>query len=329
MKINFKRRALLGASVLSMALFGALSAHSADAWPSRHITLIVPFPAGDTTDILGRNLAKHLSKRLGQPVVVENKPGGGTLLGSRYVALAKPDGYTLMLTTSALTVMHHTRDDVKLNLATDFESIAVVGEPALVLAANPDVPAKNVTELIAWLKANPGKANFATYGVGSLYHLGAEMFSQQAGVEMNYIPYNGGAPAMNDLIAGHVQLMFNAFRMIGPMVKEGKLRAIASANMQRSTMYPDVPTVAESGVPGFSIGTWYALFAPKGTPTEIVGKLNGLTLEILALPEMQNLSQSMDLRVIASNQADTRKIVGDEMKKWRDFVAKTGIKVKQ
>src|SRR5690606_22409206 len=165
--------------------------------------------------------------------------------------------------------------------------IAILAEPSLVLTANPEVPAKNMAELIAWLKANPGKANFATYGVGSLFHLGAEMLSRQAGVQMNYIPYNGSAPAMQDLLGGRVQLMFNSFRTMGPLDKEGKVRNIASTNQQRSLMYPDVPTISESGVPGFSIATWYGLFAPKGTPDEILNRLNSLTLEILQLPDVQ------------------------------------------
>ncbi len=329
MTINFKRRALLGASVLAMALFGTLPAHAADAWPSRPITLVAPVPPGDNSDTLSRVLADHLSKRLGQPVVVENKPGGGTLLGSSYVARAQPDGYTLMLTTSALTVMYNTRDDVKLNPATDLEPIAILAEPSLVLATGPEVPAKNMTELITWLKANPGKANFATYGVGSLFHLGAEMMSRQAGVSMNFVPYNGSAPALQDLMGGRVQLMFNSMRTIGPLDKEGKLRAIAITNSQRSTMFPDIPTASESGLPGFSIATWYGLFAPKGTPPAIVNKLNALTLEILALPDMKKMMDSMDFRVIASDPAKTRQIVESDVKQWKDFVAETGIKVTQ
>ena len=329
MSISFKRRALLGASALALALVSTLPVHAADAWPSRPISLVAPVPPGDNSDTLARALADHLSKRLGQAVVVENKPGGGTLLGSSYVARAEPDGYTLMLTTSALTVMVNTRDDVTINPATDLEPIAILAEPSLVLVANKDVPAKDMPELLAWLKANPGKANFATYGVGSLFHLGAEMLSRQGEVKMNFIPYNGSAPAMQDLMGGRVHLMFNSMRTIGPLDEEDKLQAIAITNQQRSTMYPDLPTAGESGLPGFSIATWYGLFAPKGTPDAIVDKLNALTLEILALPDMKKLMDSMDFRVIASDNPGTRKIVSDEVNKWKDFVAETGIKVTQ
>lgn len=329
MKPNSTRRALLGASAFALAMFSVFATHAAGAWPARPITLVAPVPAGDNVDTLGRALAEHLSKRLGQPVVVENKPGGGTLLGSSYVSRAEPDGHTLMLTTSALTVMYHTRDDVDLNIARDFEPVSIVAEPSLVLTTNPEVPADNLQELLAWLKANPGKANFATYGVGSLFHLGAEMLSRQAGVQMNYVPYNGGAPAMQDLLGGRVQLMFSSFRSMGPLDKEGKVRNIASTNQHRSAMYPDVPTISESGVPGFSISTWYGLFAPKGTSDDIVGRLNSLTREIMQLPEMQKLTASMDFRIIASDHAETRKIVDGEMRKWGDFVAETGIKVPQ
>lgn len=330
MKTNRIRRALLGAgATIALTLGATWSATAADNWPSRPITLIAPVPAGDNSDSLARALADHLSKRLGQAVVVENKPGGGTLLGSNFVARAAPDGYTFMLTTSALTVMYHTRDDVKLNLSTDFEPVIVLAEPSLVLTTNPEVPAKNMTELIDWMKANPGKANFATYGVGSLFHLGAEMLSRQAGVEMNYVPYNGSAPALQDLIGGRIQLMFNSFRTIGPLAQEGKVNAIAATNQGRSTLYPDIPTVAEAALPDFSIATWYAMFAPKGTPAPIVEKMNALSREIMALPDMKQMTDTMDFRQIVSDLPATREIVDGEVNKWGEFVKETGIRVQQ
>ncbi len=255
------------AAGVSLAAFSTLAA--AQAWPSKPIKYVVPFAAGGTTDILARTISEKLSVALGQPVVVENKPGAGGGVGAAEVAKAAPDGYTIMggtISTHAINASLYKNlpyDPVK-----DFAAVTLIARVPNMLVINNDIPAKNVAELIALMKANPGKWSFASSGNGTSQHLSGELFKGMAGVEMQHIPYKGSPPALTDVMGGQVNMTFDNITTAWTLAKSGKLRALAVTTAKRSPVAPDVPTLAESGLPGYEVGSWQGVFAPAGTPPD-------------------------------------------------------------
>src|SRR5258706_2598170 len=266
----------------------AVGSVSAQSWPTKPIKYVVPFAPGGTTDILARTISEKLSVALGQPVVVENKPGAGGGVGADFTAKAAPDGYTIMggtISTHAINASLYTNlpyDPVK-----DFVAITLIARVPNMLVVNPAIPAKDVKELIALLKANPTKYTFASSGNGTSQHLSGELFKSMAGVEMQHIPYKGSPPALQDVVGGQVTMTFDNITTAWPLAKAGKLPALAVTTATRSAIAPDVPTLAESGLVGFEVGSWQGVFAPAGTPPDIVKWLNAEIVKALNLPDVR------------------------------------------
>ena len=300
----------------------------AQAWPSKPIRYVVPFAAGGTTDILGRTIGEKLSIALGQPVVVENKPGAGGGLGAGEVAKAPADGYTIMggtISTHAINASLYSSlpyDPVK-----DFVPITLIARVPNMLVVNNEIPAKNVAELIALMKANPGKWNFASAGNGTSQHLSGELFKGMAGVDMQHIPYKGSPPALTDVMGGQVSMTFDNITTAWPLAKGGKLKALAVTTAKRSPVAPDVPTLAESGLPGYEVGSWQGVFAPAGTPPEIVKRLNAEIVKIINMPDVQKKLIELGAEPVGNSSEEFGAFVKTEVVKWGDVVKKSGAKV--
>ena len=274
-------------------------------YPDRPIRLIVPFAAGGGNDTVARLVGQKLERELGQPVVVDNRPGAGGIVGAEAAARAAPDGYTLFLGGVG---SHAINPNLHANLGydpiRDFQPISLIASAPLVLVVHPSVPARSVRELVALAKAQPGKLNYASNGNGSSSHLAAAMFASMTGTDMVHVPYKGLAPALTDLLSGQVQLMFSSVVAILPQVKAGKLRAIAVSSRERMALLPDLPTVAEAGVPGYQSSSWYGILAPGGTPADVVSRLNGALVSIVAQADVkQALAQEGAEPVGSSPQA--------------------------
>lgn len=275
-------------AVMAMVALGPWTAGAAraDTYPSKPVRIIVPYAAGGFTDIVSRLVAQKLTTRLGQPVIVENKAGGSTIIGAEYVARSAPDGYTLLMAVTT-TISTNPFLFKKLPYKTsDFQPVALTGLTPFVLSANPSVPANNLNELVALEKAKPGTLNVATLGPGSSTHLVGEMFNELAGVKLNMVPYRGAGPALSDLMAGHVQLFFDGIATSAPLFRAGKLKGIAITGESRSPAAPNVPTFAESGLPDMQAASWYGLLAPARTPAAIIELLNQATNEALQSPDL-------------------------------------------
>jgi tripartite-type tricarboxylate transporter receptor subunit TctC len=311
---------------LVLAAFAGLL--HAQPWPAKPIKYVVPFAPGGSTDILGRVMAEKLTPVLGQPVVVENKPGAGGGVGAEYVAKAAPDGYTIMggtISTHAINASLYKNlpyDPVK-----DFVPIVLLARVPNMLVVNADLPVKNVKELIALLKANPNKYSFASAGNGTSQHLCGELFKTMSGTEMQHIPYKGSPPALQDVMGGQVALTFDNITTAWPLAKAGKLRALAVTTATRSSVAPDVPTLAEAGLPGFDVGSWQGVFAPAGTPPEIVKRLNTEIVKILNLPDVKEKIAALGADVAPNTPEDFLVFVKAEGAKWADVVKKSGAKV--
>ena len=311
---------------LALSLVSMLAA--AQAWPSKPIKYIVPFAPGGTTDILGRTIADKLSIALGQPVVIENKPGAGGGLGAEFVAKAAPDGYTIMggtISTHAINASLY--KDLPYDPVKNFVPITLIARVPNMLVINPNVPAKNVQELVALLKANPGKYTFASSGNGTSQHLSGELFKIQAGVDMQHIPYKGSPPALQDVMGGQVTMTFDNITTAWPLAKDGKLRAVAVTTAKRSSIAPDVPTLAEAGLPGYEIGSWQGVFAPAGTPPEIVKRLNAEIVKIINSPDVQQRLSTLGAEPAPNTPEEFAAMVKLEVVKWADVVKKSGAKV--
>jgi tripartite-type tricarboxylate transporter receptor subunit TctC len=300
----------------------------AQTYPSRPIRLVVPFPAGGATDIIARAVAQKLTEDWGQPVIVDNRPGAGGNIGSELVAKAAPDGYTIEMGTvgtHAINASLYAKmpyDHVK-----DFTPVILVASVPNVLEVNPSLPVNSVQELIAYAKANPGKLNFASSGNGTSIHLSGELFKVMTGVQMTHVPYKGSAPALQDLIAGQVQLMFDNLPPSLPQIRAGKLRALAVTSATRAPALPDVPTVAESGLPGFEASSWFGLLAPAGTPQPLIAKLNSAVSAWLATPEAKEKMTSIGANSAGGSPEDFAKHIAAETAKWSKVVKESGAKV--
>jgi tripartite-type tricarboxylate transporter receptor subunit TctC len=321
--INALRRIALAGMLATLA-----SAACAQAYPAKPIRLVVPFPPGGATDILARAVAQKLTDAWGQPVVVDNRPGAGGNIGSELVAKAAADGYTLEMGTvgtHAINASLYAKmpyDHVK-----DFAPVILVAGVPNVLEVNPSLPVNTVQELIAYAKANPGKLNFASSGNGTSIHLSGELFKVMAGVQMTHIPYKGSGPALQDLIGGQVQLMFDNLPPSLPQIKAGKLRALAVTSSTRSPALPDTPTIAESGLPGYEASSWFGVLAPAGTPPAIIAKLNTEIAAWLATPEAKDRMLALGANIGGGSPEDFAKHIAAETAKWQKVVKESGAKV--
>ena len=298
-------------------------------YPNHPIRIVVPFPAGGTTDIIARAVAQKLTEATGQPVVVDNRPGAGGNIGSELVAKAAPDGYTLLMgTVGTHAINPNLYAKMPYDHVRDFAPVILVAGVPNVLEVYPGLPINSVQELIAYGKANPGKLNFASSGSGTSIHLSGELFKTMTGVQMAHIPYKGSAPALQDLVGGQVQLMFDNLPSSLALIKAGKLRALAVTSAQRSSALPDVPTVAEAGLPGFEASSWFGLLAPAGTPKEIVAKLNGEVAKWLATPDAkEKLAAQGAIANTGLTPDDFTRHIATETAKWQKVVKESGAKV--
>lgn len=320
------RRFLLAFLGLAMAV--ATSHAFGQAWPTKPIKWIVPFAPGGTTDILARTIGEKLSVALGQPVIVENKPGAGGGLGADFVAKAAPDGYTILggtISTNAINASLY--KDLPYDPVKDFIPITLIARVPNMLVVNNDVPAKNVAELIALMKKSPGKYTFASSGNGTSQHLSGELFKGIAGVDMQHIPYKGSPPALQDVMGGAVTMTFDNITTAWPLAKGGKLRALGVTTAKRSPAAPDVPTLAEAGLVGYEIGSWQGVFAPAGTPPDIVKRLNAEIVKIINLPEVKEKLLVLGAEPVGNSSEEFTVFVKAEVVKWGDVVKKSGARV--
>ena len=323
--MNRVRRALLA---LPFALAAAPLAGRADSYPSRPIKFVVPWPAGGVADTVARVVADKLSERLGQRLIVENRPGAAGNIGMAAVAAAPADGYTLVLTpTGNLTVNQSLFKNLQFDTARDFLPLTVLATVPNVLVVSADLPVKNVAELVAYAKANPGKLTFASPGAGSGAHLAGELLKSDAGIDMLHVPYTGIAPAMNDVVGGRVSLMFLGISSALPQINTGTLRPLAIAALQRSPQLPDVPLVADAGFPSFDVTSWYGVAVRSGTPPEIVDRLYREIAEVLKLADVKERFAGMGVEPGGLAPAAFGDLVRSESRKWGDIIVRANIKI--
>jgi len=307
-------------------MFAALTA-SAQNYPSKPLRIVVPFTAGGTSDILARAIGPKITEAWGQPVIVENRTGANGNVGAEFVARSAPDGYTMLLSdVGALSINPSVYPDMTFDPAKDFSPIIMVSYSPHVLAVHPSLPVTNVKELIAYAKANPGKLNFANSGTGGAPHLAGVEFAERTGVQWVYIPYKGGSAAVTDVIAGNANVLFNGMLATYPSVKSGRLRGLAVSSAQRVASAPELPTVAESGVPGFETGSYQGLLAAAGTPHDIVLKLNAELSRILNTPEMKEFLAKQGTEVRTGPPEALGTFIVKEKARWAKVVKEAGIK---
>jgi tripartite-type tricarboxylate transporter receptor subunit TctC len=300
----------------------------AQTYPNRPIRWIVTYPPGGPTDVVARAIGAKLTEAWGQQIVIDNRAGAGGVIGTDLAAKAVPDGYTLLFGTSAgLTINPALSSKLPYDPVRDFSPVSLLVLNPQILVVNSSVPANSVKELITLAKARPGQLNYASVGQGSPNHLGMELLKALTGIEMVHVPYKGTGPALTDLLGGQVQLMFNSMPSVLPLVKIGKLKGLAVGSAQRSAAIPDIPTVAEAGVPGFENVTWYGMFAPARTSHDIIVKLNKQVVKILAEPEMAQRLASQGAEPRSSTPEELAKFMRVESERWRKVIKAAGIKL--
>ncbi|HEY8357151.1 MAG TPA: tripartite tricarboxylate transporter substrate binding protein [Ramlibacter sp.] len=312
----------LGVALLAMA---ATVAAAQDAYPSRPVKIVVPYAAGGPADMLARMVAEKLSPRLGQPVVVENKPGAGGHAGGEQVAKAPPDGYTLVLATIAHNGAVKLYKNLRYDPLAELQPVILLAESPSVLLVNNAVPAKNVNELLSLARAKPGQLSYGSAGNGSAMHMAAELFKHMTKIDYMHVPYRGGAPAMADLLGGQIQMLFESVGTAHQHLKGGKVRALAVTSATRNPSLPDVPTVAEAGVAGYSSVPWYTLSAPRGVPAPIVDKLNAEINAVLKSPELAQRWDALGVLPLGGSAADAVRRNKAETEKWSAVITAAGL----
>ena len=299
----------------------------AQPFPSRTVRMVVHFPPGGPTDLVGRALGQRLSEAWKQPVVIENRPGAGGVLGVETVLRAPADGHTLLFGTSGSLALAPALQKLPYNVFTDLAPITLAVINPQILVVHPSLPVKSVQDLIRLAKSRPGQINYASVGPGSPNHMGMELLKAMTGIDMVHIPYKGTAPAMADVIAGQVSLLFNSMPAVLPHVQSGRLRGIAVGSAKRSPAAPDIPTVAESGVPGFQYTTWYALLAPAATPKDVIARINADAVKALNQPDMAQSLVSQGAEPAPTTPEGLAKFMRDEFEGWRKVIKAAGIRL--
>jgi tripartite-type tricarboxylate transporter receptor subunit TctC len=312
--------------LLALALTLAAGAACAQTYPTKAVRLVVPFLAGGSTDIVGRTVAQKLAEMWGQAVFVDNRPGGGTTIGTDLVAKAAPDGYTLLVTPAPFTINPSLLTKLPYDALTDFAPITLINTTPLVMVVHPGVPAKNVKELIALAKAKPGKLNFGSSGTGGSNHLAGELFDAMAGVKMVHIPYKGNAGALTDIVGGHLDVVYNGVTSAIALVKGGKLRALAVTSLQRTPALPDVPTLNESGLKGFEAVAWNGLTAPAKIPRDVIMKINGDVLKVISSPELRERLKADGSDPVGNSPEQFAGFLRDEIAKWAKVIKFANVK---
>lgn len=299
----------------------------AQPYPARTITVIVPFPAGGSADTLARILGARLSEKLGQPIVVDNKPGVGGNLGTDLVVKSAPDGYTLLMTPSSIAIAPHLYSKLPFDPIKDLAPVTLIGNIPMAVVVSNNFPAKSIKELIAMAKEKPGTIDYASAGNGTTNHLAVEQFKQLTNIDLVHVPYRGNPLAVIDVIGGRVPVFFDFVLTALPHIRDGKVRALATTGLQRSKVLPDVPTVNESGVPGFEAGTWFGIYAPAKTPKEIVEKINTQVLAALKDPGIQERLKALGVDIIAKGPVELGELTKADLAKWGPIVKKAGVKL--
>ncbi|SSW64928.1 Bug family tripartite tricarboxylate transporter substrate binding protein [Achromobacter agilis] len=319
------KKVLLAGSLAILALGSAASAQA--AWPERPVTMVVPFPPGGPTDLVARVLAKQLTDQLGQTVVVENKGGANGNIGMQYAAAAKPDGYTVLYNTSSIALSPNLYRSLAFDPVKDFAPVSSTAVIPLVLLVHPSVPAKDTQAFVQYARQHPGKLSYGSAGAGNVTHLGALLLLRSLEIDAVHVPYRGSAPAMTDLVGGQVQVMTNTLNDSLGFIREGKLRALAVTSSARSGQLPDVPTVAETAVPGFEMGAWQGVVVPAGTPEPVIEKLNAEIRRALQSPEMQKQLKAQGAQALGSTPQEYAAYIKSEISRWGEVVKAANVKL--
>jgi tripartite-type tricarboxylate transporter receptor subunit TctC len=315
------------AVVASLLLPCAAQGAQTSNYPQKPVRVIVPVTTGGGSDVLARLFSQHLSERLNQPFIVDNRAGAGGVIGSELVARALPDGYTLMVAYAASHGINPAIKKLPYDAIKDFSPISLLATAPNVLVVHPSIPAKTVKELIEYIRARQGSVNYASAGVGSAPHLAAELFKHTASVQMNHIPYKGASPAVTDVVGGQVPLTFASMPATLPHVRAGRLRALAVTSAKRASAAPDLPTVSESGLPGFEVIQWYSFLAPARTPATIIEMLNSEILRIIKVPDVREKLATQGIEPGGSSPAEVRQFMSAEIAKWTKLIRETGLKL--
>ena len=319
---------ILLSCALCVAALATATPAAAQSYPAKPIRFVVPFPPGGPLDTVARALGQKMTEAWGQPVLVDNRPGAGGGIGADIVAKSPGDGYTMLMgavSTHAINVSLYAK--IPYDPLKDFIPVTQVANVPNVLVVHPALPVNSVQELIALAKKSPGTLNFASGSNGSTGHLAGELFKSMAGIDMQHIPYKGAAPATSDLIAGQVSLMFDNLASATPLIKSGKLRALAVTTLKRTPFFPDLPTISESGLPGFDLSTWFGVFVPAGTPPEIVARLNAELVRILKTPEMRERMASLGAEPVGNTSAEFLAYIKSEIPKYARVIRDSGARV--
>jgi tripartite-type tricarboxylate transporter receptor subunit TctC len=309
---GLRRRRLLAAAALPLLPLGV----RAQAWPSRPIRLVVPYPTGGAPDIIGRMLAQEMEKTIGA-IVVENRPGAGGVTGSDLVSKSTPDGHTLLVTTTATKSINPAlMPNFPYDPQRDFTPIARVANTPTLLVLTKEVPATTLAELLAYARSNPGKLSYASSGSGTMPHITGELLRQEAGIDVLHVPYKGVSQVVPDLVAGRISMMFQTPASLMPLVEQGQLKAIALTSRERLAKWPNVPTMAEAGIPNFEASAWYAVYGPPGMPRDVVQKLNAEIRRIVALPAVQQRLENMGMQAAASSPEELAQVAQRDLQKW-------------
>lgn len=315
--------------VLATVLAPLAAPALAQDYPTKPVRMIVPFAAGGPADVYARFLAQRLQESLGQPFVVDDRPGGGSVIGTDAVAKSAPDGYTLLVMSNTHTVNESLMPSKPFVLMRDFVGVAPINSSDLVLVVHPSVKANSIAELIALAKAQPGKMSYASSGPGTPYHMAGELFKSMAGVDILHVPYKGSAGARTDVLGGQVQMMFDAVTVMAPHAREGKVKALGTSGTTRSAVLPGVPTIAEAGVPGYETTIWLGVMAPKGTPAPIVAKLNAEIAKIVARQDVRDDWARQGAVPMAMTPAEFARFLEQDIVKWERVVKISGAKPDQ
>jgi tripartite-type tricarboxylate transporter receptor subunit TctC len=307
-------------AALCTALFALVSSATAQTWPARQIQLVVPYAPGGVVDFIGRTIGQRLSTQVGQPVVVDNRPGAGGIIGVDYAARSAPDGHTIVVMDPAIVINPSMQEKVPYDLQKDLQAVAMIGSSPLVLVVNPAVPATTLPQLVDYARANPGKLNFVSAGIGTTPHMAGELLKLRAGINMTHVPYKGSGPAMADLVGGQVQMGFSSITAALPYIRENRLRPLATTGSKRSPALPEVPTVIESGYPGFEVDLWLGLFAPAAVPAPLVAKLNGEIGRALEDQAVRTAFEKMGVEPRMTGVDDSARFVRTESEKWASVV---------
>jgi tripartite-type tricarboxylate transporter receptor subunit TctC len=301
---------------LAAALVLASPAAQAQTYPSKQITLVIPFAAGGSNDIIARAIGKGLSDAWGQPVIAENRPGAGSVIGASTVASAPPDGYTLLLVSTTFTINAAIKKSMPFDTLRDFTPIAFVARSPLLFVASKNVPVKSAKDALALAKSKPGEITYASAGIGSINQIAAELIATSAGVKLMHVPYKGGAPALNDLLGGHVDVYVSSMPQVQQLAQSGQVNALAVTSVKRSPLLPNVPTLDEAGVAGFDLSSWWGIVGPAGMPPDVVNKLNAAINKTLTAPEMQKFMASEGAEAKVMTPQEFSDLIHSEVQRW-------------